>query len=460
MFNNLKNRFQEIFTSIGKNPSINEEDLTKVLREIRLVLLEADVALQVAKSLIEQIKEDLLGREIYRSISPKIVITKAVYDALFNLLNEDEISTKLHTKALSYYMMVGLQGSGKTTTCAKIANFLKIKENKKVLMCCLDLHRPAAYNQLQSLATSNGLDFFTYDYESYKSDLFKILQEVDIYAKQNNYDVVILDTAGRLSIDEALMSELGEIYKKINPKEVLLVIDSASGQIALDVAKSFNEKVALSGIIASKVDADSRGGAIISCKYITNIPIKFMGMGEKINNLEIFNAKKIVDRVLSQGDILTLVEKFDEIEEVEAQKLKENLEKGIFSLDDLKKQILQMKKLGGITSLISMIPGVADKLGDTTLAEKNIKKQVAIIDSMTKRERMYPKILNFSRKKRIAKGSGTELSDINKLLKQYEQMAKMIKQFKNGGGGMMNMMKQLKNMGAGGNLEDMFKKLK
>jgi len=401
-----------------------------------------------------------LGREIYRSISPKIVITKAVYDALFNLLNEDEQTTRLYTKSLSYYMMVGLQGSGKTTTSAKVANYLKLKENKKVLMCCLDLHRPAAYNQLQSLATSNGLDFFAYDYESHRENLFKILEDVDVYAKQHNYDVVILDTAGRLSIDEALMGELSNIHKKVSPKEVLLVIDSASGQIALDVAKSFNERVSLSGIIASKVDADSRGGAIISCKYITNIPIKFMGMGEKIHNLEIFNAKKIVDRVLSQGDILTLVEKFDEIEETEVERLKQNLEKGIFSLDDLKKQILQMKKLGGITSIIGMIPGMSDKLGDTQLAEKAIKKQVAIIDSMTKKEKMHPKILNFSRKKRIAKGSGTELSDINKLLKQYEQMAKMVKQLKSGGGGMMNMMKQLKNMGGGQNIQDMFKKLK
>jgi signal recognition particle subunit SRP54 len=327
-------------------------------------------------------------------------------------------------------------------------------------MCCLDLHRPAAYNQLQSLAKSNDLDFFAYDYESHKENLFKILEDVDVYAKQHNYDVVILDTAGRLSIDEALMGELSNIHKKVSPKEVLLVIDSASGQIALDVAKSFNERVSLSGIIASKVDADSRGGAIISCKYITNIPIKFMGMGEKIHNLEIFNAKKIVDRVLSQGDILTLVEKFDEIEETEVERLKQNLEKGIFSLDDLKKQILQMKKLGGITSIIGMIPGMSDKLGDTQLAEKAIKKQVAIIDSMTKKEKMHPKILNFSRKKRIAKGSGTELSDINKLLKQYEQMAKMVKQLKSGGGGMMNMMKQLKNMGGGQDIQDMFKKLK
>jgi signal recognition particle subunit SRP54 len=450
MLENITKRFKDVFTNLGKKPAITEKDLEEVLREIRLVLLEADVSLELTKVLVAKLKEDLLGKEIYRSVSPKQVILKSLYDSLFDILDSKPEETELATNPITYQMLVGLQGVGKTTTAGKIASYLKNTLKKKVLLVSLDFNRPAAYEQLKSLATQVGVDFFEYQNKDFK----EVLPNVKSHAAKNFYDVVLLDTAGRNNLDQDLMVEMEMIYKTMTPKEVLLVLDSMIGQSSLQVAKAFKQAVPLSGIIISKADADSRGGAIISCKYITQVPIKFMGVGEKLNNLEKFSAKRMVDRILDQGDIISLVERFEEVEEEEMHKMQENLEKGIFTMDDLKKQFLQMKKMGGFSSMLSMIPGlggvgnIKDKLAGAGLNENTMKKHIAIIDSMTKLERRKPDILNFSRKKRIAKGSGTTLQDINILLKQYEQMSKMMKTFK--GGGLSNMQSMLQGMGAGG----------
>lgn len=441
MFNSLTNRFKDVFNFIGKKASIEEKDLDSVLREIRLVLLEADVSLEVIRDLIPKIKEDLLGKEIYRSISPKQVILKSVYDHLYNLLDSPEEELKLFTNPTTFCMMVGLQGTGKTTTSAKIAYNLKNKQNKKVLLVSLDLQRPAAYDQLETLAKNNNLDFFEYKEKKLK----KIIADVKEFATKNFYDVVILDTAGRLSIDDELMDEMKLVHDLTKAREVLLVMDSMVGQISFDVAKRFSEKVPLSGVVVSKADSDSRGGAILSCKFVTQVPIKFMGVGEKIQDLEAFIPKRIVDRVLDQGDIISLIENFEEISEEENAKLEEKLLKGEFSLEDLKKQLLTMKKMGGAGGIMSMIPGLSgltDKLKGG-IDDSIIKKNVAIIDSMTKKERRKPSVLNFSRKKRIAAGSGTTLQEINVLLKQYEGMSKMFKKFR----GVKNPMSMLKNLG-------------
>ncbi|MCL2567778.1 MAG: signal recognition particle protein [Alphaproteobacteria bacterium] len=441
MFNSLSSRFKDVFNFIGKKASIEEKDLDSVLREIRLVLLEADVSLEVIRDLIPKIKEDLLGKEIYRSISPKQVILKSVYDHLYKLLDSNEEELKLYTNPTTFCMMVGLQGTGKTTTSAKIAYHLKNKLNKKVLLVCLDLNRPAAYEQLQTLARDNNLDFFEYS----EKNLKKIIADVQSFAAKNFYDVVMLDTAGRLSIDDALMGEMQLVYNLTKAKEVLLVMDSMAGQISFDVAKRFSEKVPLSGLVISKADADARGGAILSAKFITKVPIKFMGVGEKISNIEAFIPKRIVDRILDQGDIISLIENFEEISAEEDAKMEEKLLKGQFSLNDLKKQLLTMKKMGGATGLMAMIPGLSglsDKIKNG-IDENSFKKHVAIIDSMTPFERKKPDILNFSRKKRIAQGSGTTLQDINVLLKQYENMAKMFKKFR----GIKNPMEIFKGLG-------------
>ncbi|MDR2008515.1 MAG: signal recognition particle protein [Alphaproteobacteria bacterium] len=441
MFNSLSSRFKDVFNFIGKKASIEEKDLDGVLREIRLVLLEADVSLEVIRDLIPKIKADLLGKEIYRSISPKQVILKSVYDHLYALLDFPAEELQLYTNPTTFTMMVGLQGTGKTTTAAKIAYNLKNKQNKKVLLVGLDLNRPAAYEQLQTLAKDNGLDFFEYT----EKNLKKIIADAKTFATKNFYDVVILDTAGRLSIDEELMSEMQSVYELTRTREVLLVMDSMAGQISFDVAKKFSERVPLSGLVVSKADADSRGGAILSAKFITQVPIKFMGVGEKIADLEAFIPKRIVDRVLDQGDIISLIENFEEIQDEEDAKMEEKLLKGQFSMDDLKKQLLSMKKMGGAGSIMSMIPGLSsltDKIKNG-VDESVFKKHVAIIDSMTPRERQKPDILNFSRKKRIAAGSGTTLQDINVLLKQFEGMSKMFKKFK----GVKNPMELFKGLG-------------
>jgi signal recognition particle subunit SRP54 len=447
MLQGLTSKFKDILAKIGKTNRIDEAGLDVLLREVRMVLLEADIPLELTKVILQNLKNDLLGREIYKSITAKDVVTKALYDSFLNILNQNETQSKLHSGG--YIMLVGLQGSGKTTTSGKIGYYLKNKENKKILLVGLDLQRKAAYEQLQSLAKANSIDFFEYS----DTNLITILNNLKSFVKQNSYDAVLIDTAGRLAIDEALMKEMQFIYNELKPKETLFVMDSLIGQTSFSVASEFAKYVNLSGVVISKADADYKGGSVLSAKFVTQQPIKFMGVGEKITNLEAFDAGRVIDRILDKGDITALVEKFEEIEEDEARDLEESLSKGVFTLVDFKKQLKMMNKLGGFGSLMGFIPGLSglkDKLKEVGGVEKTFKKHMAIIDSMTKIERTKPQLLNFSRKKRIASGSGTTLQDINVLLKQFEQTATMLKSFKNNKGALAGMQKQLGGMLGGG----------
>lgn len=440
MFNFLSSKLDSVFSLLGKKSVITEDDLNKALREIRITFLEADVALPVAKQFFEDVKKEAEGQKIYKSVSPKQMIVKIIHDKLKSLLDQTEEETNLYSRgSLQTYLMVGLQGVGKTTTSAKIAHFVKNKLNKKVLLVSLDLQRAAAYNQLQSLAKNNNIDFFAFNKEDYKSKNItsNIAKDAKEYAKKNNIDTVILDTAGRLNIDNELMEDLKELYKNVNPNEVLLVADSMIGQISVNMAKDFNAIVPLTGIILTKADGDSRGGATLSIKYVTGLPIKFMGVGEGISNLETFNSQRVADRILQMGDVVTLVEKVAELENNEEVKgLSKRLSKGIFTMDDMKKQFEQLLKIGGLSSMMGFIPGLGklkDKIAESGIDDSLIKKQIAIINSMTKQERKSPNIINGSRRKRIANGSGVTVDKVNKVLKQYEKTALMLKKFNKGG---------------------------
>lgn len=440
MFNFLSSKLDSVFSFLGKKGVVTEEDLTKVLREIRITFLEADVALPVAKQFFEDVKTEAEGQKIYKSVSPKQMIVKIIHDKLKSLLDQTEEETNLYSRgSLQTYLIVGLQGVGKTTTSAKIAHLVKNKLNKKVLLVSLDLQRAAAYNQLQALAKKNNIDFFDFNKEDYKGNNITsdIAKEAKEYAKKNNIDTVILDTAGRLNIDNELMDDLKKLYKNIMPNEVLLVADSMIGQTSVNMAKDFNTIMPLTGIVLTKADGDARGGATLSIKYVTGLPIKFMGVGEGISNLETFNAQRVADRILQMGDVVTLVEKVAELENNEEVKgLSKRLSKGIFTMDDMKKQFEQLLKLGGIGSMMGFIPGLSklkDKISESGIDDSVVKKQIAIINSMTKQERKNPNIINGSRRKRIAIGSGVTVDKVNKVLKQYEKTAIMLKKFNKGG---------------------------
>lgn len=440
MFNFLSSKIESVFTLLGKKGVITEEDLDKALREIRITFLEADVALPVAKQFFEEVKKEAEGQKVYKSVSPKQMIIKIIHDKLTSLLSQSEKETELSLKgSLATYLMVGLQGVGKTTTAAKVAYYLNNKLNQKTLLVSLDLQRAAAYNQLQALAQNNSLGFYSFNKEDFSGNgaVIEIAKKAKEHAKANNYSVVIFDTAGRLNIDNELMHELKELSANITPNEILLVADSLIGQASVNMAKDFNSSLPLTGVILTKVDGDARGGAALSIKYVTGIPIKFMGVGESITSLEAFNAKRIADRILQMGDVVTLVEKALELDQDEEVKgLSKRLSKGIFTMDDLKKQFEQMLKLGGIGSMMGFIPGLGklrNKITESGIDDTIIKKQIAIVNSMTKLERKNPKIINGSRRKRIANGAGVTVEKVNKLLKQYEQTAKILKQFNKGG---------------------------
>ncbi|MGV3278619.1 signal recognition particle protein [Rickettsiales bacterium LUAb2] len=435
MFDLLSSKISDVFASLKKKAVITEADLDKTLREIRLVLLEADVALPVTKEFLNNVKIKAEGEKIYKSISPQQMIVKIIHDELINILEAGNDNSKLNTNGYpAVFMAVGLQGAGKTTTVAKTAYYLQHKLNKKVLLVSVDLQRAAAYEQLHNLAKQYNLDFFEH---KLNDSVVNLAKQAKSYAKDNNYDVLIVDTAGRLSIDHQLMQELQLLKKEINPLEILLVIDSMIGQASIKVAEDFNEFLGLTGSIFTKIDGDARGGSALSIKYITKVPIKFMGIGEGVKDFEIFNANRIADRILQMGDVVTLVEKMEGLENDEEIKgLAKRLQSGIFTMDDLKKQMQQVQKLGGIGSMLGFIPGLSqikNKIKESGINENIIKKQIALIDSMTKQERKNPNIINSSRKKRIANGAGAQVEAVNKLLKQFEQTAKMLKQFNRGG---------------------------
>ena len=445
MFDTLNTKFEKIVQSIKGKAVITETDLESSLREIRIALLEADVSLVVVKEFIGSVKESIIGKEILKSIQPDQMIIKLVQDALINILGSENKQLNFSSTQLTKILFCGLQGSGKTTSIAKLSNYLKKTSKKKVLLSSADVYRAAAQEQLLVLAKESNSEFYNHNLTS----PIQIVKETLEYAKKNLFDVVILDTAGRQVVDQKLMNELKEIEEHFNPDETLLVADALTGQDAANIAKSFSESVKITGSILTRVDGDSRGGAALSIKTITNSPIKFIGVGEKIENFEPFHPERIAQRILGMGDIVSLVEKAAEnIDKEEMEDMAKKFAKGRFDLEDFSNQLKQMGKMGGVTGILSMLPGVskAQKLmAENKVSDTMINKQIAIISSMTKKERADPDIIKASRKIRISKGSGTKVQDVNRLLKQFLQSQKM--------------MKRMKSMGKGGIPSDLMQKL-
>jgi|TARA_B110000967_G_scaffold209649_1_gene266831 signal recognition particle subunit SRP54 len=426
MFENLSNRLQAVFTGLKKTGSIDEASLDVAMRDIRRALLEADVSLEVVKEFILEVKQKAIGQKIIESISPGQMIIKLVNDEIVNILGTTTTQIIIEGRKPASIMLVGLQGSGKTTSTAKIANYIKNKFNKKILLVSLDVNRPAAFEQLQALANKIDIEILP----KVENQTPQAIAKRAITASElNKIDLILFDTAGRTSIDSALMKELSELEDIISPVETLLVLDSMTGQDAVNVAKNFSEQINLTGTMLTRIDGDARGGAALSLRMITGCPIKFIGNGEKIVDIEIFHPDRIASRILDMGDVVTLVEKASEnIDQAEAEKMAERLQQGEFDLNDLLSQINQMKKMGGISSMLKFIPGMKN-IGNkvNNVGDDAIKKQEAIILSMTKLERQKPKMISGSRKKRIAQGSGTVVSEVNRILKQHRKMADMMK---------------------------------
>ena len=428
MLENLGNRFQDIFKKIRGHGRLSESNIKDALREVKMSLLEADVNYKVVKDFTNKISEKAIGTEVIRGVNPAQQFIKLVNDELIELLGGT--SSKL-TKGLrnpTIIMLAGLQGAGKTTFAAKLAKFLK-KQNEKLLLVGVDVYRPAAIKQLQVLGQQIGVDVYS---EENSKDVVGIATRAIEKAKEINATYMIVDTAGRLHIDETLMEELKELKRAIKPQEILLVVDAMIGQDAVNLAESFNNALSVDGVILTKLDGDTRGGAALSIKAVVGKPIKFIGVGEKLNDIEIFHPDRLVSRILGMGDVVSLVEKAQEvIDENEAKSLEEKIKSQKFDLNDFLKQLQTIKKLGSLGGILKLIPGMP-KIDDLAPAEKEMKKVEAIIQSMTKEERKKPDILKASRKIRIAKGSGTDVSDVNKLLKQFEQMKSMMKMLSSG----------------------------
>ncbi|MFL2898437.1 MAG: signal recognition particle protein [Candidatus Pelagibacter sp.] len=433
MFDNLTNKFEGIFSSLKKAPSLDEKQVDEGLREIRLALLEADVSIDVAKDFIEKVKPKALGKEIIRSTSPGQMVVKIVYDELVSLLGDKNVEINLNAVPPVSVMLVGLQGSGKTTTTSKLAKFLEKNKKKKIMMVSLDVYRPAAQEQLKLLGEQNNINTLPIIEGQLPSDICRRALSA---ASLNGSEVILFDTAGRTQIDLQMMNEIKQIEEIIKPSETILVADSLTGQVAANVAKEFKNTVNLSGIILTRSDGDGRGGAALSMKYVADVPIKFLGVGEKVENLEVFYPDRIANRILGMGDIVTLVEKASEdIDEEKLKKTEERLKKGQFTLEDYLSQLKQMKKMGGIEGLMSFLPGVSkikSQMDQAGVDEKVITQNEAVILSMTKKERENPKLIDGSRKKRIANGSGTDIATINKLLKQFKMMSEMMKKMSKG----------------------------
>ena len=429
MFESLGDRLEAAVNKIKGYGKITEENITEVTREIRLALLEADVNYVVVKEFIASVKEKALGEEVAKSLKPGEVFVKILKDELIELLGGEKQELNLNgTPAI--LMLVGLQGSGKTTTIGKLANMLRKKHKKNPLLVACDIYRPAAIDQLKQLGKELNIEV----YSEGTNNPVEIANNAIKYAKENKYDYVLIDTAGRLHVDEELMNELINIKESVNPNEILLVIDSMMGQDAINVITGFNDKLPLTGAILTKLDGDTRGGAALSIRHITNIPIKFIGVSEKLDGLEEFYPERMATRILGMGDIMSMIEKAESvIDEKEALDLARKMEKGKFDLEDFLNQMEQIKKLGPLENLIKMIPG-AKKMGlnNVKINPKDMAHIEAIIKSMTPTERKNPDILKASRKIRIAKGSGRSVEEVNRLLKQFEEMKKMMKMMKNG----------------------------
>lgn len=429
MFENLGDRLQNALHKIKGYGKITEENISGMMREIRLALLEADVNYTVVKEFTNNVKEKALGEEVASSINPGELFVKIVKDELTELLGgeSEELNLKGDPATL---MLVGLQGSGKTTTIAKLANFLRKKHSKKPLLVACDVYRPAAIDQLKQLGKQLNIEV----YEEGKDDPVKIAKNAINYAKENKFDYVLIDTAGRLHIDDQLMEELDNLNKEIAPKEILLVIDSMMGQDAINVITGFNDKLPLTGVVLTKLDGDTRGGVALSVRHLTHVPIKFMGTSEKLDGLDAFDPERMAGRILGMGDIVSLVEKATEaIDEKEAEKTAKRMQEGKFDLEDFLSTMKQIKKLGPLENLLKMLPG-AKKMGlnNVQIDPKQMARIEAIVLSMTPKERRNPDIIKASRKTRIAGGSGTSVQEVNRLLQQFDQMKKMMKQVSNG----------------------------
>lgn len=429
MFESLGDRLQNAVSKIKGYGKITEDNISEMMREIRLALLEADVNYQVVKEFTNNVKEKALGEEVKRSIKPGDMFVKILNDELTELLGGEEKPLNLKGNPATL-MLVGLQGSGKTTTIGKLANYLRKKHAKNPILVACDVYRPAAIDQLKQLGKELNIEV----YEEGKNNPVEIAKNAINYAKENKYDYVLIDTAGRLHVDEELMEELENIRKEVSPDEILLVIDAMMGQDAINVITGFNDKLPLTGVILTKLDGDTRGGVALSVRHLTNVPIKFIGVSEKLDGLDSFDPKRMAGRILGMGDIVSLVEKATEaIDEKEAEKAAKKMQSGKFDLEDFLNQMKQIKKLGPLENLIKLIPG-ASKMGlnNINIDPKQMAHIEAIILSMTPAERRNPDIIKASRKTRIAKGCGLSVQEVNKLLTQFDQMKKMMKQFTNG----------------------------
>ena len=429
-FESLSERFQKIIKKIRGQARLTESNMDEMLKEVRIALLEADVNFKVVKQFIAKVKEKALGEEVYLKLNPSQMVVKIVHDELEELLGSEKSEINYQKSRPTVMMLVGLQGSGKTTSAGKLAYLMKKKLGKKVLLAAGDVYRPAAIDQLKQIGGQLGVEVFSLGSDVSPVEIAKKAKEK---AFNEHYDVLILDTAGRLAIDEILMQELNDINDAISPDEILLLVDAMSGQDAINVANTFHAKLPLTGIIMSKLDGDARGGSALSIKYLTGIPIKFAGVGEKLTDLDIFHPDRIADRILGMGDVMSLVEKVqEEIDEKEAKKDVNKFMSGSFTLDDMVTQLKRVQKLGSLGGLLKMIPGMP-KLNDQQkeFAEKEMRNMEVIVSSMTKEEREHPEILKASRKARIAKGSGKTNADINRVLKKYEQTKEMMKQMRN-----------------------------
>ena len=452
MFDSLTERLSASLSSISGKAKLNEENIQDTLREVRMALLEADVALSVVKDFIDQVRIRAVGQEVARSLSPGQVFVQIVNDELVKVMGAENDSLNLSTQPPGVILMAGLQGAGKTTSTAKLALWLKNREKKKVMVVSTDVYRPAAIDQLRTLASEAEIDFFESSTDQKPDEIAKQALEA---ARKQFADVLIVDTAGRLHIDEDMMSEIKALHGRLNPIETLFVVDAMTGQDAANTARSFGEVLPLTGVILTKADGDARGGAALSVRSITNKPVKFMAVGEKIDALEVFYPDRIASRILGMGDVLSLIEEAEQkIDKKKANKLARKIKKGKkFDLEDFRDQIQQMSNMGGITGMMDKLPGMGGmaKVAEEKLSANPFGQMEAIINSMTPGERRYPDVVNGSRKKRIATGSGTQIQDVNRLLKQHKQMQKMMKKMSRKGG-MANMMRGMDSMmkGPGG----------
>ena len=441
MFENLTDRFERAFKVLKGQGQITEINVAETLKEVRRALLDADVNFKIAKAFTVNVKEKAIGQNVLTDLKPGQLMVKIVKDELTELMGGD--ASELNTSSSpSIILMSGLQGSGKTTFSGKLANYLKTKKNKKPLLVACDIYRPAAIEQLNVLGDQLGIEVFS---DPENKDPVSISKAAIAHAKSNGFNIVIIDTAGRLAIDELMMNEISDIKKAINPQEILFVVDAMTGQDAVNTAKAFNEVLDFDGVILTKLDGDTRGGAALSIKQVVNKPIKFIGTGEKMEAIDVFYPSRMADRILGMGDVVSLVERAQEqFDEKEARRIQKKIAKNTFGLDDFLKQIHQIKKMGNMKDLVGMIPGAGKIMKDVDVDDDSFKYIEAMIYSMTPKERSNPSLINKSRKERIGKGSGTSIQQINQLLKQFTQMSKMMKMMQ--GGGANKMMQMMQNM--------------